>query len=187
MTRLNLIAVDLSITQLLNKILPHSILVDHFFSFLSLRGASILVWIIVIAIILILEERKYPGIQKQDIKFIFVFLLAFTVSYITSDAILKNVFQRPRPASTNFNQFQPISANCPKDNSFPSTHATTAFAAATVLTYFDKKRRWFYYLVAILISLSRIYLGCHFFFDVLTGGIIGWIISKLIISQLRRI
>ena len=59
--------------------------------------------------------------------------------------------------------------------------SATAFAAATVLSFFDKKRRWFYYTVAMLISYSRIYLGCHYFFDVIVGAIIGYIISQLLL------
>ncbi|EKE14348.1 MAG: hypothetical protein ACD_12C00559G0006, partial [uncultured bacterium] len=60
----------------------------------------------------------------------------------------------------------------------------TAFAAATVLAYFDKKRRWFYYSAALLISYSRIYLGCHYFFDVIIGALIGFLISKLVVRFL---
>ncbi|MEK7096731.1 MAG: phosphatase PAP2 family protein, partial [Patescibacteria group bacterium] len=73
---------------------------------------------------------------------------------------------------------------CPKDFSFPSTHAATAFVAAEILAYFNKKRKWFYFAVAILISYSRIYLGCHYFFDVVFGAIIGWLVSQSLLFVL---
>jgi undecaprenyl-diphosphatase len=126
-------------------------------------------------IVLILEERKNPGITKQDKKFIFIFSASFLLTFLLSDIVLKNIFMRFRPLLG--------SISCPHDFSFPSTHAATAFAAATILAYFDKKRCWFYYIVAILISYSRIYLGCHYFFDVLVGGLLGLIISKIILIQ----
>ena len=131
-------------------------------------------------IVLILEERRNPGITKRDKKFIILFSLSFFLAFLFSDIILKNIFQRVRPIQLT-RLIQPI-LTCPKDFSFPSTHAATAFAAATVMTFFDKKRRWFYYTVAILISYSRIYLGCHYFFDVVVGAILGYIISRLLLS-----
>ncbi len=178
-----IISVDYFITNLINKFFPHNIFFDYFFSFFSLKGSSILIWLLVILLSVILEERKNPGVNKKDKKFIILFSVSFLLTFLFSDVVLKNLFHRPRPQliSTNFNLFQFISNSCPTDLSFPSTHAATAFAAATVLTFFDKKRRWFYYTVAVLISFSRIYLGCHYFLDVIAGAIIGYIISQLLL------
>ncbi|MFA6513419.1 MAG: phosphatase PAP2 family protein, partial [Patescibacteria group bacterium] len=58
--------------------------------------------------------------------------------------------------------------------------------AATILAYFDKKRRWFYYIIAVLISYSRIYLGCHYFLDVVAGTILGFVISKIILLTNKK-
>jgi len=175
-----IISPDYFFTNFLSQLFPHNILFKSFFSFFSLKGSSIFVWLLVMLIVLILEERKNPGITKQDKKFIILFSLAFLLTVLFTDVILKNIFHRIRPfLDTKYlilNTFL-----CPKDFSFPSTHAATAFAAATILTFFDKKRCWFYYTVAILISYSRIYLGCHYFFDVVSGAIIGYFISKVII------
>jgi len=190
-TMLFLTILDGRITNFINVIIPHNQFFNFFFSFFSLRGSSIFIWLIVIVITIISEERKYPGIQKKDIKFLIIFILSFSLSFITSDYLLKNLIKRPRPSHpSNLTLTYEVKgrlAQCPKDYSFPSGHASTAFAAAVVISTFDKKRKWFYYLVAVLISLSRIYLGCHYFFDVIVGCMLGWIISKGIIFQQRRI
>jgi membrane-associated phospholipid phosphatase len=57
--------------------------------------------------------------------------------------------------------------------SFPSGHATTAFALAAVLGFLSE--RWFYpaLLLAAVIGLSRITLGVHYPSDVLAGAVIG--------------
>lgn len=179
---------DGQVTNFINIIIPHNQFFDYFFSFFSLRGSSILIWLFVIVITLILEERKSPGIQKRDVVFIIVFLLSFSVSFVTSDLILKNVIKRVRPYHSNTTlataSVAKSLAQCPKNYSFPSSHAATAFAAAAVITAFDRKRKWLYYAVAVLISLSRIYLGCHYFFDILVGGVIGWTISKAVLHLL---
>lgn len=170
-----IISLDYFLTNLFSKSIPHNQFFDYFFSFFSLKGSFIFIWLLVMLIVLILEERKNPGITKQDKKFIFIFSLSFLLTFLLSDIVLKNIFMRLRPFSTGF--------ICPTDFSFPSVHAATAFAAATVLTFFDNKRRWFYYIVAILISYSRIYLGCHYFLDVLVGGLFGYLITKLIFAN----
>ncbi len=175
-----IISLDYFLTNLFSKLIPHNQFFDRFFSFFSLKGSFIFIWLLVILIVLILEERKNPGITKQDKKFIFIFSTSFLLAFILSDLVLKNIFIRLRPfLDTKYSILNTFI--CPTDFSFPSTHAATAFAAATVLTYFDKKRRWFYYTVAVLISYSRIYLGCHYFLDVTTGALIGYLISQLLL------
>jgi len=175
-----LIYFDIVITNFLKNFLPHHHFFDLFFSFFSLKGNAIFVWILVIIIALFLEEKKHPGISKNDKKFIIVFTLSFLTTAFLVNYPLKNFFHRPRP-----NQL--ISTTCPTDFSFPSGHAATAFAAATVLTFFDKKRRFFYSTIAFLIAYSRIYLGCHYFLDVLAGGVVGIIISKIILSIITNL
>lgn len=188
---LTLIKFDLLISAVLRLFIPHNNFFNLLFSFFSLRGNSILIWILVIVVAVILEERHNPGVSDRDKKFILIFILSFLSAAILSSFILKNVFRRPRPIYVK--QAVPIFLNkstfatnstCPKDFSFPSGHAATAFAAATVLTAFNKKRKWLYYFIAVLISYSRIYLGCHYFFDVLGGALFGYILSKLILKML---
>lgn len=72
-----------------------------------------------------------------------------------------------------------------KTYSFPSAHASTSFAFATVLAYAfcgsSFEQAWIFvlafYLLALYISFSRIVVGVHYFLDVLVGSIFGIIIS----------
>ena len=103
---------------------------------------------------------------------------AIALSFLVT-TLLKSLFQAPRPIS-NF-EFQ-ISNLCPNDFSFPSGHASTSFAAAVILAQFDPKRRWLYFILAGLISYSRIYLNCHHVADVVVGAVLGVIISSVILK-----
>jgi len=172
---------DYFLTNFFSKLLPHNQFFDSFFAFFSLKGSSILIWILVILIAAILEERKNPGISKRDKKFIIIFSLSFLLTAFLSDIVLKYIFLRPRPFPLLPTPYTLHPFICPTDFSFPSAHAATAFASATVLTFFDRKRSWFYYIIAVLISYSRIYLGCHYFADVFLGAILGYLISKIIL------
>jgi undecaprenyl-diphosphatase len=181
-----LIYLDTVITNFLKNLLPNNFFFDLFFSFFSLKGNAIFVWILVIIIALFLEEKKHPGISKNDKKFILAFTLSFLLTAFLVEYPLKNFFNRQRPILTNLNQLQLVSTNyCPTDFSFPSGHAATAFSAATVLTFFDKKRRFFYSTIAFLIAYSRIYLGCHYFLDVLGGGVLGFFVAKILLSKIK--
>jgi len=171
---------DIKLTLFLKNLIPHNYFFDIVFSFFSLKGNAIFVWILVIIIALIFEERKNPGISKKDKQFVITFTFAFLITSFIVEYPLKNLFHRQRPVSTIFNKLQLISTNCPTDFSFPSGHTATAFAASTVLSFFDKKRRFFYYLIAFLITYSRIYLGCHYFFDIISGGVLGFLIGKIL-------
>lgn len=183
---LALLKFDLYTSALLKILIPHNNFFDLLFSFFSLKGNSILIWAIIIVVAIILEEKKNPGLSKHDKKFIFLFFISFLTTALLTTYVLKGVFRRPRPAfRTNYSQFKikpVITSACPVDFSFPSGHAATAFAAATVLTAFNKKRKWLFYLTAVLISYSRIYLGCHYFLDILAGSILGYLLSKIILQ-----
>ena len=172
-------SLDINITQIIRLALPHNRLFDLFFSFFSQNGGSILIWIALVIFILFFEERKNPGISSRDKQFIIIITLALITQAILVNIVLKNVFSRtrPLPISTDFNRFQLISTVCPLDFSFPSGHAATAFCAAAILSVFDKKKKYLYYLMAFLIALSRIYLNCHYLGDVIAGGLIGWGVS----------
>ncbi|MEO6395388.1 MAG: phosphatase PAP2 family protein [Devosia sp.] len=59
------------------------------------------------------------------------------------------------------------------DQSFPSGHATTAFALATVLSMLSLRWRWPAFGAAALVGLSRVVLGMHYPSDVLGGAALG--------------
>lgn len=110
-------------------------------------------------------------------------LMALFLVLLIGNIGLKNLIARPRPFPSTFDFF--LSSD---SFSFPSGHAAAAFASAFVLTRNKKqktksKKSYQYiniliWLLAILISFSRIYLGRHYPLDVLAGGIIGWFIGE---------
>lgn len=155
-------------SEFLATLIPHNQFFNLFFSFLSLEGNWILIWAIAVLILFFTEVR-------QDKRFLAYFMISFFATAILVNIILKQTFQRSRPWVAK----QLEASTCPKDYSFPSGHASGAFAGATILAAFDRKRAKYYYITAFFISFSRIYLLCHYFLDVTIGGFIGYLISKL--------
>lgn len=181
----NLLLIDTKLTDFFREFIPHNYYLNLIFSFFSIIGNSAIVWIVIMLLLVIFEE-------KRNRQFIIYFLASLLTTTFLVNIVIKNIVQRPRPFLTDSITSTPLSVNqfqliqpvltCPIDFSFPSGHAAGSFAAAVILSVFDKKRKLFYYIVAILISYSRIYLGCHYFFDVFFGALIGSLISSILIK-----
>ena len=161
---------DKCASHFLADLVPHTPFFDSLFAFLSLEGNWLIIWAIIGILVFFTEIR-------QDKRFIIYMFLASLITYLTVQIVFKNIAQRHRPWIAQ----QLEAPLCPEDYSFPSTHAAGAFAGATILAAFDRPRRKVYYLGAFLIAFSRIYLLCHYFFDVTAGAIIGYLISKMML------
>ena len=85
---------------------------------------------------------------------------------------------RDRPPLANPDP-EPL-VHLPATHSFPSGHATVAFACATVLALAVPRLRWPFYALAALIAGSRVYVGVHYPFDVVAGAILGILIGLLV-------
>lgn len=70
-------------------------------------------------------------------------------------------------------------------DSFPSGHATAAFAVATAQSAFHPREAPLWYLGATLISLSRVRLHRHTNGDVLAGAAVGYGVTRLELSAPR--
>jgi undecaprenyl-diphosphatase len=144
--------------------LPHTPVSDVIA--LTLSGvlvSTVIVW-------LLLSVWLFVREQKRDHWFFLPVVLASTLSILVTDVILKNFFSRNRPPPSlgTINIGGPLA-----DYSFPSGHATFAWALAIVLANKEPRAKWLFYLLAFLISLSRIYLGKHYPSDVIAGSLVG--------------
>ena len=84
---------------------------------------------------------------------------------------IKFVFRRIRPESPAPGPL-PYGMHRPRTSAFPSGHATTAFAAATLLS--DGTRAGpAYFGLAAVVAASRVYTRLHHPSDVLAGAVLG--------------
>lgn len=78
-----------------------------------------------------------------------------------------------------------------KDYSFPSGHTTASFSIATTLSLNMPKITILIFFLAVIIGISRIYLGVHYPTDVLAGTILGigtsLIVHIFLIDLINRI
>jgi membrane-associated phospholipid phosphatase len=111
--------------------------------------------------------------------------LAATASFFIAsavDAVLKTLVDRSRPPEA-LGVHALIAV--PASPSFPSGHAMTAFAIAGVVAVLAPRLRWPVLALAALIGFSRVYLGVHFWLDVLVGSALGLAIGFAVARPLR--
>ncbi len=72
-------------------------------------------------------------------------------------------------------------------NSFPSSHAANFFAGAVLLSWFYRKWLAICFGLAVLVSLSRPYVGVHYPSDILGGAVLGSGTALMVIYLTRFI
>ena len=96
---------------------------------------------------------------------------------------LKVVTDVERPAY-RYAEPRPL-VHVPHDGSFPSGHTSTSFACATILTLAFPRAAPGFFLLALAIGFSRIYVGAHYPLDVVGGAVLGILIAVALSRALR--
>jgi undecaprenyl-diphosphatase len=157
-----LLNLDERFSRFLSGMVPSNPITDWIFLFLSFEVDVIFLLAVGVAVAVLF--RRY--ITKP---LLLLLILTTGVSFFTTELLLKPLFQRPRP----YLLYPENMFACPDTYSFPSGHASLAMSGAVILAHFDPKRALLYYLGAIGICYSRIYLLCHYVLDVVAGSLIG--------------
>ena len=107
------------------------------------------------------------------------FFVASSINYV-----LKDVVDRSRPPEAmGFDALVSV----PASPSFPSGHAMSAFAVAGALAVVAPRLRWPVLGLAAVIAFSRVYLGVHFWVDVLVGSALGLALGLSVAWTLLRL
>lgn len=125
------------------------------------------IWIALTILLLVIPKTRKVGCMT---------LLALIGTLVVNNMLLKNLIARTRPYEVIEGLTYIVKK--PVDYSFPSGHAGCSFAAACIMFRRLPGRYGVPALVlAILISLSRLYVGVHYPSDVLFGVLSGIVIS----------
>ena len=132
----------------------------------------------------------YPWIGDRAYS-VFQYDLLFVTAVLVPQGLtiaLSFLFRRKRPYEVAPDMWHlPIRVYTP---SFPSGHATMAFATATFLVWYWHPVVWLailIYLIAILVALARVVVGVHYLTAVVAGAVIGSLISWLTTGMIVRI
>jgi undecaprenyl-diphosphatase len=160
-----------------------SLMVDQwFFIFLSTDRAIFFVklfsiitmignleWFIALTFILLII---FISQGKKFYSFMAAIIFSAALSYI-----LKMIILRPRP----FEYFNISSTINTSFSSFPSGHALLIFTILPFITKNFPKYKIFFWIAALFVAFSRLYLGVHYLSDVVAGAFIGFIVGRIFI------
>ena len=171
----SIIAFDESISSLIYN--SGSNLTDDFMILMSMYGREI-VWLAVIVFISI-----FAGWNGKKIAVIIV--ISFLI-IIPLNTLFKSLFERNRPPVERLEIHNPEKT----DFAYPSGHASIVAAGAlTLIILFRREKELVFSIIltceAALVCISRIYVGDHYFFDVIGGALLGAGIALLSISLSR--
>jgi undecaprenyl-diphosphatase len=122
-------------------------------------------------------SRDYAGktYLKTAIAAVIISLVSVTLADLAC-GWLKDVTARPRPCQVL--EGVRLIVSCPRSFSLPSSHAATSFAFITPYFVFTQRfirSGWRTYILAlaVMIALSRTYLGVHYLSDIFAGALLG--------------
>ena len=148
---------------------------DFVFTAASALGDFSLIWHLIGA------TRGLTSESRANQAFVF-FALIGAESLIVNQGI-KRLFRRTRPTEAGDTRY-PVRK--PATSSFPSGHASAAFFAATVLTYWSGigwAPAWF--ALAVIVATSRAYVRIHHPSDIVGGALVGLALGQAAIAALR--
>lgn len=164
--------VFLFVNNLLHTPVNHAIAL--FFSGIGVWG---IVWILI-------GIWLFWRVEKKNRLFFLPLGIGLLGSWFFAEILLKNLIKRARP-------FVDLSVTVvggeASGYSFPSSHATTAFAMAVILSNFQPKLRTLFFFLALCVSLSRVYMGVHYPSDIIAGAVVGIGIGSVSLRLVSRV
>lgn len=114
---------------------------------------------------------------------LFLYVAAADAVAEAASGVLKAIVQRDRPPAV-YASPAPL-VHDPQTYAFPSGHAATSFACATVLARASPRAAPAFYVLAAGIAFSRVYVGVHWPLDVIGGAALGVVIALLLPVAVR--
>ena len=182
---------DSSLFYFINSTLSNSIF-DFMFVPLH-KPQNHLILILLFLSILIYYIYNY---RKKGLFILMLTIFGFIITDFTG-SIIKNFELRKRPYMIEEEVRIPNGIKIIKDQnnnyketesskkSFPSNHASNIFFICSFLSYIYKNKKKYFISFAILVSISRVYIGVHYPLDIISGAIIGITISFIIIKGIN--
>lgn len=143
---------------------------------LSTIGEHSSVWVSLMAMLAIGDRRRRSA---------WAFAACLGPLSILGNLVVKKVVRRERPRALE----SPTSLSGRISYSFPSAHATSSFAVATVAGRIDRRAQKPTLVMASAIAYSRVYLGRHYPTDVVAGGVlgtVGGVAASRVLPMLKR-
>lgn len=169
-------ALDVFLTHAINRFAGANTAIDVLMIWVSAVGAPLLV--------LAVAAQWWRQGDRDHTRHVLVATgLSFLLGLAINQAILLLV-QRIRPYDAGVSHLLITPSG---DPSFPSDHATATFAVAAAFLVQGMRRLGYWFLAAaLLVSVSRVYVGTHYVGDLLGGAATGFVAAVVVRALYRE-
>ncbi|MDL2409189.1 phosphatase PAP2 family protein [Rhizobium calliandrae] len=165
---------DVAATQWINAWSGHSTLSDAAMIWVSAVGVPLM--------ILGVAGQWWLRADKRHTRHVLVASgMAFLLGLAINQIVLLFV-HRMRPYDNGLTH---LLVSKSADFSFPSDHATASFAIASTFLLYGMRRGYIFLAAAVIVALSRIYVGTHYLSDVV-GGAVTALIAVIAVRAIYR-
>ena len=137
----------------------------------SALGAAGFIWWVTALIAMVFPNQRAAAWRL---------LIAVGLTWTINDLLLKPLVDRARPfevdASITIIDARPTTA------AFPSGHAAMAVAGAVAGSRMIPWSAWAWWPLALLVAVSRVYIGVHWPSDVAVGALVGFAITWFVLG-----
>jgi undecaprenyl-diphosphatase len=140
---------------------------------ISISGTASAVWLVLASVAMMRPRHRAAAWRLY---------LTLLLCFVTVDLVLKPTFARSRPVSVRAYEGARAVPPLPRSLSFPSGHTAAAFGAAVSMSRMWPQGRVVWWLLALLMGYSRIYVGHHYPLDVVGGAIVGVLVALWVLG-----
>ena len=169
-------SLDYTLFRSVNDLAQRAAWLDHAGAFLSNYSPYIVVGLLVVLWFWGRREQRWRNRQSL-IHAAIALLLGLLVTQL-----IGMVWYRPRPFLTHHVHLLVAKTF---DTSFPSVHATSMFAIAVSVLLYSRKWGIGLLILAVAISLDRVFVGLHYPGDVMAGALIGTALALALVPAKR--
>jgi undecaprenyl-diphosphatase len=154
-------------------------LITHYDRFPAVRVALLAAWVLLVV----------KGGRRGRLAALAIIPVIIASDQLNS-TVIKDLVARPRPCHF-VNGVRVIGdlrllVDCGPGYAFMSSHAVNNAAAATVFSHYYPRWSWAFILWAVLVGISRVFVGVHFPLDVVAGAVLGASIATAMVTLVDR-
>ncbi len=117
------------------------------------------------------------ALDKQNRKVFYFICICLTAGFLSGSAIKEiTAINRPYIDSP---RILGLTIGIPENYAFPSLHTTLITIFAWAVSTIAPQLSWLGFIIALIMGLSRVYLGVHYYFDIVGGFLLGTFIFWL--------
>jgi undecaprenyl-diphosphatase len=162
---------DLATFRFLNGFAGHTVTVNAIFIF----GAKYLIYLMAALLVAYVavawKTTHFEGRVENVVCAFYAAVMGFIL-----EQVIGFIWFRPRPFVA-LEHVAKLIDKSPLDKSFPSGHATLAFAMAFGIFLRNRHWGWPLIILAAFVGVSRVVVGVHYPTDILGGALLGYLVA----------